>query len=481
MILSILVLGGAILGATTIAGLLMVFQIRQTTDVRNSAQAIFAADAGIETGMYNYFKVSSSTYLCSHDADPASDTCSFSFGLSNGAIVNAMDTTSDNSLLSKGMAGTARRAFLSSLSAATALAPQTDGATVVPPVSVTDGLGVNAAGNPTLEDLQGMAALGLHWFRAAVNLDAGYPRDESWGFWNWLVSSTQSLDLRLVIAVCSNHFCRPPNPTTASSTALADFANWATNFILHYAGQGIVWEIWNEPEVTGYYNNVEGYAALFSDIAGQVHAVAPAEVIAGPVQVGSTFLSAFLSDATVMPDIVTVHLYYPTPEASVAPMTQDIAIVGGRVPVGVTETGFKEAPYSWYGQLLSSTTQAIYLERQLLLDMAQGAGLNLLWNWKDQKPGLLGLVDASSTPKPSYYAVQTLIQNLAGFAFAEQVPQAGYPNDYVLKFISIDTPASLKYFIWTTDSPHTLTIEGQEVTVTDTPECIATSPTNPCE
>lgn len=56
MILTVLALGGAVLGATTIAGLLMLYQIRETTDLANSAKAIYAADAGIEWSLYKWFK-----------------------------------------------------------------------------------------------------------------------------------------------------------------------------------------------------------------------------------------------------------------------------------------------------------------------------------------------------------------------------------------------------------------------------------------
>lgn len=55
MILTVLALGGAVLGATTIAGLLMLYQIRETTDLANSAKAIYAADSGIEASLYNWF------------------------------------------------------------------------------------------------------------------------------------------------------------------------------------------------------------------------------------------------------------------------------------------------------------------------------------------------------------------------------------------------------------------------------------------
>ncbi len=54
MLMTVVALGGSILGATTIAGLLMVYQIRQASDLNDSTKAIFAADAGMEWGIYQY-------------------------------------------------------------------------------------------------------------------------------------------------------------------------------------------------------------------------------------------------------------------------------------------------------------------------------------------------------------------------------------------------------------------------------------------
>lgn len=65
MILTVLTLGGALLGATTIAGLLMLYQVRQGADTGQSARAVFAADAGIEWGLYNL--------LC--QTDPTTTPC----------------------------------------------------------------------------------------------------------------------------------------------------------------------------------------------------------------------------------------------------------------------------------------------------------------------------------------------------------------------------------------------------------------------
>ena len=56
MLITVLILSGTILGATTIAGLLTLYQIRQASDVMNSTKAIFAADSGLEWRLYKFFK-----------------------------------------------------------------------------------------------------------------------------------------------------------------------------------------------------------------------------------------------------------------------------------------------------------------------------------------------------------------------------------------------------------------------------------------
>jgi len=55
MMLTVLVISGTTLGATTIAGLLMLYQLRQATSVTYSSQALFAADAGLEWELFKLF------------------------------------------------------------------------------------------------------------------------------------------------------------------------------------------------------------------------------------------------------------------------------------------------------------------------------------------------------------------------------------------------------------------------------------------
>ena len=56
MLLTAVVVGGLLLTASAIAGLLMLYQIRQSSDIINSSKAIFAADTGIEWELYKMFQ-----------------------------------------------------------------------------------------------------------------------------------------------------------------------------------------------------------------------------------------------------------------------------------------------------------------------------------------------------------------------------------------------------------------------------------------
>lgn len=80
MLLTVIALGGTLLGATTIAGLLMLHQIRQSTDLRDSNKAIFAADAGIELANY--------TLRFPNAIVPASLDMTDQNGIGNGAKID---------------------------------------------------------------------------------------------------------------------------------------------------------------------------------------------------------------------------------------------------------------------------------------------------------------------------------------------------------------------------------------------------------
>lgn len=98
-----MVIGGVLLGASAIAGLLMTYQVRQTNDVINSTKAFFAADAGVEHETYDIA-----------NAAPAPT-------FSNGAAVTSSQALVGQDIIvrAEGTAGGAVRALESQITAAT--------------------------------------------------------------------------------------------------------------------------------------------------------------------------------------------------------------------------------------------------------------------------------------------------------------------------------------------------------------------------
>lgn len=52
MLLTVLILGGVVVGAASLVSSLIIYKIRQATDVGSSAKAVFASDAGIEWELF---------------------------------------------------------------------------------------------------------------------------------------------------------------------------------------------------------------------------------------------------------------------------------------------------------------------------------------------------------------------------------------------------------------------------------------------
>lgn len=80
-LISVLLIGGALITSAAIAGLVTIYQIRQANDVAASTKAIFAADAGIEWQSYCY-KTSNANVGCPQNENEFKEV---PFTFSNGA------------------------------------------------------------------------------------------------------------------------------------------------------------------------------------------------------------------------------------------------------------------------------------------------------------------------------------------------------------------------------------------------------------
>jgi len=107
MILTVMMLTGAILSATAISALLVLFQLRQASDIKASTQAIFAADSGVECIFYEKVIVEPVTGVGDYASCRVRDPDAFE----NGASYIVTWDESFTTFKSIGTSGRTARAF----------------------------------------------------------------------------------------------------------------------------------------------------------------------------------------------------------------------------------------------------------------------------------------------------------------------------------------------------------------------------------
>jgi Tfp pilus assembly protein PilX len=105
MIVVVLALGAVMIGANIVGGVLINSQIRQSTNIIDSTKAIYAADAAIEAGYYQFLKGNNVSLTFSNRA---SSTIKCLDSLRNNVSCNA---TSVSYIVGQGFAGRVSRAL----------------------------------------------------------------------------------------------------------------------------------------------------------------------------------------------------------------------------------------------------------------------------------------------------------------------------------------------------------------------------------
>ncbi len=256
----------------------------------------------------------------------------------------------------------------------------------------------------------------------------------------------------------------------------AAFARFGAAAARRYRGQGIIWEIWNEPNLEQFWAptpNPEHYALLAIVTADAIHRADPTALVVAPALSGyDWYFWTIVGELGVFKHIdgVTIHSYgVLVPEHLLPPYLQLRALVNRysptwKLPILSGEWGFPSIP-GW----LSEDEQGWFLVRQWLFNLSHDIDLSIWYDWRDD--GLdphnaehnFGTVHNDLTPKPGYRAAKTLIGTLNGYRFLRRIPvESG--EDFLMLFQKED---QLVLVAWTVGDPHTvvlpLSLEGVDV------------------
>lgn len=207
------------------------------------------------------------------------------------------------------------------------------------------------------------------------------------------------------------------------------YARWCERAARHFAGKGVIWEIWNEPNNTAFWKpgpinaaSAANYmdAASLASIAIRQYAgssdpiLGPATTFHGSVnEPGLAYLKNCIALGLLhRVDGVSVHSYQPpgrAPENVLAfydALNVAMVAAGNPKPVVSGEWG-----YTRYD--VSADLQARYNARSLFVNAMKGVPLSIVYNWTDSsgttsREAQFGIVknDSQRTKWPAYYACQ---------------------------------------------------------------------------
>lgn len=347
----------------------------------------------------------------------------------------------------------------------------------LPPPVIPDCLGVNIHfTDPKPGEMEMLAAAGFKW----VRMDFGWGGTErkkgeyDFSAYDRLVTALDQHKIRAVFILDYGNplYAEPGDKQPFTSRVGTDefrqaFARWAVAAVEHFKGRGYLWEMWNEPNHTGFWKPKPD--------AGQYTALARAtgEALRGAGLLGPKG-EAFIGPATSTIDLpfleacckagllefwdaVSVHPYRQgAPETveeeyrSLRAMIRKYAPAGRTIPIISGEWGYSSA---WND--FNEEKQAKYLPRELLTNMANDVALSIWYDWHDdgkdpkEPEHHFGLVhneyraghDPIYEPKPAYLAVKALATQLNGYRFNKRliIDVTPNPRHYALLF-SKDAP-----------------------------------------
>jgi hypothetical protein len=231
------------------------------------------------------------------------------------------------------------------------------------------------------------------------------------------------------------------------------FTRWAIAAARHFAGRGIVWELFNEPNNKMFWPpapNVDEYIALALTVGRAFRNDVPNEKLIGPAT-GLDFPyleSCFRAGLLDYWSAVSVHPYRDDdPENAATDYCGLRKMIreyhrGTDAPIISSEWG-----YSATWPEMNEQQQAEMLSRQFLTNVANGIPISIWYDWRDdgsdanESEHHFGIVrhefrqnsNSPFGPKPAYFAAKTVNAFLNGSVYQRRLVLAETKN-FVLVF-----------------------------------------------
>jgi hypothetical protein len=331
----------------------------------------------------------------------------------------------------------------------------------LPDPVVPDGLGVNIHFTDAQSgEMEMIVAAGCRWVRMDFAWAATEHEKGVYDFvaYDRLLAVLDAHKIRalLILDYSNPHYDQGLSPATDEGRQA--FARWAAAAARHFRNRGVLWEMYNEPNI-GFWKptpDVKQYVKLALEVGKALREAEPGELYIGPATSGIdiAFLEAcFQAGLLEYWSAVSVHPYrQDAPETAIPEYARLRTMIDRYAPQGKTIPILSgEWGYSSTWDKFDDAKQGKYLPRQWLTNLANNVPLSIWYDWHDdgtdpKEPehhfGMVRHAYAQGQtpvyqPKPAYLAAKTLTSVLGGYRFQKRLAVGG-PDDYVMQFAKGD-------------------------------------------
>ncbi|MDP1383050.1 cellulase family glycosylhydrolase [Priestia megaterium] len=246
-----------------------------------------------------------------------------------------------------------------------------------------------------------------------------------------------------------------------------------------YKNKGIIWEIWNEPNLTDFWEtqpNYKEYSKLVKRASKTIKKNDPSGIVVAPALAGITpdsleWLEEIFKEGTLgYIDALSVHPYRGRNPETVVKDYKPVRVLINKytdkeIPIISGEWGYSNTK-GWYGKSITEQQQADYLVRMYLINLLYDVPISVIYGWKNDgidpknKEHNFGIRRYDvNIPKPAYNAINNMTYRLSGYTLKNRI-DVGDSNDYVLKFVNKQDEEVIVY--WTSANPQKISMSGNE-------------------
>lgn len=349
------------------------------------------------------------------------------------------------------------------------------GAIALPELAVPNGFGVNIHFRGDPKDLDLIADGGFKFVRmdlswSGVERKKGFYDFDNAGY-DALTEGCTRRGIRILYILDYSNKLYESERSVRTEEGRKAFAAFAEAAAKRYAGKGILWEVWNEPNIKQFWTpqpSVEDYCKLVRGTAPMVKKADPSGLLVAGATSGIPFdwlEGCFKKGLLEWIDVLSVHPYRSKPPETVIndyarlrDLIKGYAPQGKEIPIISGEWGYSNI--NWNRARLSDETQARYLAREFLINLYQRIPVSIWYDWKndgtnpDEREHHFGTVMHDLRPKAAYMAATALAKNLAGFSVDKRL-DLGNEDDFALL---LKKGGRRAVALWTIGEDHKVTL-----------------------